>query len=213
MEGNVLVVGLGNPGEGYEKTRHNLGFYVLDSLYDGDWEKEEIYMYAEQEMGGAAVVLIKPLTYMNLSGLAVKDASERWKVPPELILVVSDDVDLPLGRLRLRLRGGPGGHKGLASVVSALGTQEFPRLRLGIGRPREGDLVSYVLSPFEEEELREVEDMVERAAEAVRKFLREGPEAAMRWANTRHKKTKEGRWWSGQDGPPGSGSWDWWLLG
>ncbi|RKY64956.1 MAG: aminoacyl-tRNA hydrolase [Candidatus Latescibacterota bacterium] len=190
MEGSVLVVGLGNPGEEYEGTRHNLGFRVLDSLYEGDWEEEELYMYAEQELEGAGVVLLKPLTYMNLSGLAVKEASERWDVPPERILVVSDDVDLPLGRLRMRLKGGPGGHKGLASVVDALGTEGFPRLRLGIGRPREGDLVSYVLSPFGEEELREVEDMVERAAEAVRKFLGEGPEAAMTWANTRQDEPK-----------------------
>lgn len=176
---------MGNPGKDYEKTRHNLGFRVLDSLYGGGWEEEELYMYAEQELEGADVVLLKPLTYMNLSGTAVKDASERWEVPPERTLVVSDDVDLPLGRLRMRLKGGPGGHKGLASVADALGTQEFPRLRLGIGRPSEGDLVRYVLSPFGEDELKEVEEMVERAAEAVRKFLREGPEAAMTWANTR----------------------------
>ena len=179
-----LVVGLGNPGKEYRETRHNLGFRVLEELYRGDWEEGDLYRYAEWELEGMPVVLIEPLTYMNRSGLAVGDAVERWGMTPEEVLVVLDDVNLPLGRLRLRMKGGDGGHRGLASVIEALGSECFPRLRLGVGRPEDGDLVKYVLSPFDEEELQVVREMVEGAAEAVRRFVREGPEAAMRWANT-----------------------------
>lgn len=177
-----LIVGLGNPGEKYRETRHNLGFWVLDILYGGGWEEAELYRYAEWMLEGVPVVLIEPLTYMNRSGLAVGEAVERWEVRLGRLLVILDDVNLPLGRLRLRLKGSDGGHKGLASVIEALGSEEFPRLRLGIGRPADGDLITYVLSPFEEE-LGAVREMVGRAAEVVRRFVRDGPEAAMGWAN------------------------------
>ena len=183
-------MGLGNPGKEYEGSRHNAGSLVVAGLADecgirlsagrGD------FVGGRGRCAGEPVMLVVPLTYMNASGRAVAQALDEAEAGPGELLVVCDDVDLPLGRLRLRAAGGDGGHRGLASVIAALGTEEFARLRLGVGRPPEGgDTADYVLDAFSVEEGATVREMVERGAEAVRTMLREGIEQAMTVFNRR----------------------------
>lgn len=178
-----LVVGLGNPGFRYVGTRHNLGFQVVERLVrrgGGRWRVRGPGREAE----ALGVRLLEPLTYMNLSGVAVREAARRRGVSPEEILVVCDDLDLPLGRLRLRAAGGAGGHRGLASLIQELGSREFPRLRLGIGRPAPWeDPAAYVLSGFPLRERPAVERMLDAACEAVEMAVREGVAAAMNRVN------------------------------
>ncbi len=180
--GIEAVVGLGNPGDEYEGTRHNVGFRVVDTLHrrlrGGTWERRALSLVSRARRG-PAVVLAKPQTYMNRSGAAIRALCAELGIAPGSVLVVVDDVDLPLGRLRLRRRGGPGTHNGLRDVVAAVG-EGFPRLRLGVrGERPTGDLAEYVLSPFSEEERETVERMVERAVEAVLAAIYEGLDAAM----------------------------------
>jgi len=181
-----IVVGLGNPGFEYEDTRHNVGFMVLDELarrlrlrfQRGEGE----YRLARALSGGSALLLVKPDTYMNNSGLAVAQVLDAERAGPDSLLVVVDDVALPLGSLRLRARGSDGGHNGLYSVIYTLGTEQFSRLRCGIGpevMPHEGELASFVLSAFEPGEREAVATMVQRAADAVSHVLQEGLERAM----------------------------------
>ena len=183
-------MGLGNPGKEYEGSRHNAGSLVVAGLADecgirlsagrGD------FVGGRGRCAGEPVMLVVPLTYMNASGRAVAQALDEAEAGPGELLVVCDDVDLPLGRLRLRAAGGDGGHRGLASVIAALGTEEFARLRLGVGRPPEGgDTADYVLDAFSVDEGATVREMVERGAEAVRTMLREGIEQAMTVFNRR----------------------------
>lgn len=173
-----LVVGLGNPGERYEGTRHNVGFRVADRL-GGDsarWKREGDGLCLRLD----SVWVVKPMTYMNESGRFVRDFSSFHKISPTDILIVSDDMDLPLGRLRIRMKGSSGGQNGLGSVLESLGTDEVPRLRLGIGpRPERVDAVGFVLGRFKDEETGPAEVMVGKAADAVRAMVAEGLEAAM----------------------------------
>jgi PTH1 family peptidyl-tRNA hydrolase len=179
-----LVVGLGNPGERYRRTRHNAGFMVVDALAArggaGRGREEADAWVAEARIGGEDVLLVKPLTFMNRSGMAV-DAllAARGQSPGEVVAVV-DDVALELGELRVRERGSHGGHNGLRSLIEVLGTEEFPRVRVGI---RKGelpeDLADYVLSEFPEEDVLVVQEIVGRAADAVECFLRDGASPAM----------------------------------
>ncbi|MDR5710109.1 MAG: aminoacyl-tRNA hydrolase [Armatimonadota bacterium] len=183
-----LVVGLGNPGRRYRGTRHNVGWEVVDRL-SARWDveisrEEEEALVGRGEVAGVEVLLAKPLTYMNRSGEAVRGLVHRYGLRPEEIVVIYDDVDLPVGAIRVRARGSAGGHHGMASVLAALGTREVPRVRIGIGRPR-GDAAAYVLSRFAPAERPLVEEAVERAADAVETFLREGLEAAMNRFNRR----------------------------
>ncbi|GAB5603855.1 aminoacyl-tRNA hydrolase [Thermus sp. FJN-A] len=169
-----LVVGQGNPGEGYAKTRHNVGFMVLDRLGLGFRKKGEALL-AEAEVGGERGFFLKPLTYYNLSGQAVAPLARFYRIPPERILVVHDEMDLPLGRLRFKAGGSPAGNRGVASIAEALGTQAFHRLRIGIGKPPSRELgAAYVLSPFAPEEWPVVERVLEAAKEAVRCWIAEG---------------------------------------
>jgi len=185
--GHFLIVGLGNPGDEYRNTRHNLGFRVVEELA-GRWRGRFFGTELALETGwldpgcedGTRVKLLKPMTYMNRSGLAVAAALRKEGVDPEQTLVICDDVNLPFGKLRIRLKGSDGGHNGLASVIESLGTQEFPRLRVGIGANFEpGGMVEYVLSEFEPEEEEELPEILERACDAVRTFVCESPEKAM----------------------------------
>ena len=183
----MVCVGLGNPGSRYAETRHNLGFMVLDALATGlgvRWKTEEgAYFAAEGTIGDALLWMVKPTTYVNRTGIAVREVMNRRSVPLEHILVVVDDVNLPLGKMRLRMKGSDGGHNGLASIIHQVGSEGFPRLRLGIGMPEEGDLVDYVLSAFDEEERPMVREMIERAVEGIRRFVSDGPDAAMNFCN------------------------------
>jgi peptidyl-tRNA hydrolase, PTH1 family len=183
---HLLVAGLGNHGRAYRNTRHNVGFTVLDELCKR-WscslrEGRGDYYRAEASHGETTVVLIAPTTFMNNSGIAVREVAEEYTLPPGRVLVVADDFALPLGMLRLRRSGSDGGHNGLASIIYHLNSAEFPRLRCGIGsvRPFEGeDPAAFVLSPFAPEESQSVAAMVERAAEAVESFVHSGIDRTM----------------------------------
>ena len=179
---DLLVAGLGNPGRGYERTRHNLGWLVVDQLarrHGGSFRSKFSGRLAELRIGGSRVAVLKPETYMNESGRSLAAAARFFKVEPEALLVVHDDVDLDPGRLQARSGGGLAGHNGLRSIASALGTQDFLRLRIGVGRPGRGDRRSvsdYVLSNFDPEE--DVDALIERSTDAVEAVLRDGLEAA-----------------------------------
>ncbi|OLB25153.1 MAG: aminoacyl-tRNA hydrolase [Actinobacteria bacterium 13_2_20CM_68_14] len=184
---DLLVVGLGNPGREHERDRHNVGWMVADELarrMDGRWRAKFSGQLAEVRLDALRLALLKPETFMNDSGRSVAAATRFFKVEPESLLVVHDDVDLEPGRLQARAGGGLAGHNGLRSLAQALGTQEFLRLRIGVGRPGRGDprsVADYVLSPFELEE--DVGALVSRAAEAVETVAREGVEAAQQRFN------------------------------
>src|SRR6266487_5667279 len=179
---DLLVVGLGNPGRQYERTRHNVGWLVVDELarrLDGRWREKFSGRLAEVRLDGLRLALLKPETFMNDSGRSVAAAAHFFKVEPESLLVVHDDVDLEAGRLQARAGGGLAGHNGLRSLAQALGTQEFMRLRIGVGRPGRGDprsVSDWVLSAFAAEE--NVEVLVSRAADAVEAIVTDGVEAA-----------------------------------
>ena len=179
---DLLVVGLGNPGREYERTRHNAGWLVVDELarrHGGSWCSKFSGSLAEVRLGEKRLALLKPETYMNESGRSVSAAARFFKVPAESILVAHDDVDLEPGRLQARRGGGLAGHNGLRSLAQDLGTQDFLRLRIGVGRPGRGDprpVADWVLSPFASEE--DVEALVARAADAAEVIANEGLEAA-----------------------------------
>ncbi len=178
-----LIAGLGNPGARYRGTRHNLGFRVVELLAARE-EQELERLECNSLLGvGEKVVLAAPQTYMNRSGYALRCLVEKRGFRPAEILVVYDEAALPLGALRLRPRGGPGGHRGMESVIQNLRTEEVPRLRLGIapegGSPAGEELVDFVLSPFEPDETEAVEKMIERAADACQSWLAVGAQATM----------------------------------
>jgi len=178
----LLIVGLGNPGGEYEDTRHNAGFMLVDRLsrdYSVKLKKGGKGLWGEGRIAGEEVILLKPMTYMNLSGLAIAEVLQKHPLPPESIIAAFDDCDLPLGKVRIRKGGGSGGHRGLASLINTIGTREFPRIRLGVGRPSSGDIVDYVLSPFAPDEVPAVEEMLIRAKEAFDSIITSGIEQAM----------------------------------
>jgi len=179
-----LVVGLGNPGRRYERTRHNVGFAVLKELarqFAHDPVKAKFHGETVEVMfGGQKALLLSPLTYMNRSGVSVQAAKSFYKIPDEDLLVLCDDLSLPLAKLRVRVKGSSGGQKGLEDIVRRLGTENFPRLRIGIGEPPEGwDWADYVLSKFTEEDVPQIAQAVRTAAEAVVVWACEGVEVCM----------------------------------
>jgi len=184
---DLLVVGLGNPGREHEGDRHNVGWMVVDELArrtDARWRAKFSGQLAEVRLDGLRLALLKPETFMNDSGRSVAGAARFFKVEPESLLVVHDDVDLESGRLQARAGGGLAGHNGLRSLAQALGTQDFLRLRIGVGRPGRGDrrsVADYVLSPFDADE--DVGALVSRSADAVETIAREGVEVAQQRFN------------------------------
>ena len=180
-----LIVGLGNPGVAYENTRHNIGFQVLDQL--GERQKKPIQRLKFKALtnlftiSGEKVLVMKPVTYMNLSGEAVRPAADFYKIPPERILVVSDDTALPAGRLRILKGGSAGGHNGLKSIIQHLGSDQFPRLRVGVGeKPHpDYDMADWVLGKFTGEDKKKMDQAVERAAEAIECILKDGLDRGM----------------------------------
>ena len=186
-----LIAFLGNPGPRYAFTRHNAGFLTAD-------EMEKLLnvridrlrfraLTATAEIAGEKVLLMKPQTFMNLSGEAVGQAARFYKIPPEHVLVVSDEVSLPVGSIRIRLKGSAGGHNGLKSVISHLGTDAFPRVRLGVGAAptSEYDMADWVLSTFRNEDAETIRAAAEQAAKACVCFIEKGPDKAMTQFNTR----------------------------
>ena len=180
-----LVVGLGNPGSKYENTRHNMGFLALDILA----EKEKLTFNklrfkawtATAELGGEKVLLMKPQTYMNLSGESVGEAARFYKIPAEHVLVISDDIAIGTGKLRIRPNGSAGGHNGLKSIIQHLGSDRFPRIKVGVGSPQhaEHDIVDWVIGKPMGEDAKVLRQTLEKAADAVSAVISQGPEKAM----------------------------------
>ena len=180
-----LVVGLGNPGPKYEWTRHNMGFLVVDELAERENIPVQRLKYKAltntASIGGQSVLLMKPTTYMNLSGEAVGQAARFYKIPPERVLVISDDVALPQGKLRVRRSGSAGGHNGLKNIIAHLGTDQFPRVKVGVGgKPHpDSDMADWVLGKFTGQDKKVMEDAISRAADAVACLLEKGVDQAM----------------------------------
>lgn len=179
-----LLAGLGNPGPRYSSTRHNVGFMLVDRLAAELGVKVTRAAFrgltAEGSLDGEKILLLKPQIYMNLSGDSVAEAMRYYRIDPGDILVAYDDLDLDLGRLRFRPSGSAGGHRGAQSIIDLLGTDKFPRLRMGIGRPQAGfEVIDYVLSTFGPSEVPALNGMLERASQGVRAALGDGIEAAM----------------------------------
>lgn len=189
MAGNFLIVGLGNPGRKYARTRHNAGFMVVDRLarlFKASFVREHVHFWvASIENPSPPKILLKPATYMNLSGVAVAVGVKQYGVEPARVLVVCDDLNLTWGTLRLRGAGSDGGHKGLQSIIAHLGTQQFPRLRVGIGNPTAAT-VDFVLSPFTREELGQLPVVIQAATAAVESFVVNGIERTMSRFNKNH---------------------------
>ena len=180
-----LIVFLGNPGPKYACTRHNAGFMAGDALAKKLGVSIDRLRFraltAAAEINGEKVLLMKPQTFMNLSGEAVGQAARFYKIPPERVLVVSDEISLPLGKLRVRPKGSAGGHNGLKSVIASLGSDAFPRIRIGVGAPPhpDYDMADWVLSVFRDQDLEDMLAASDRAAEAVTTYISNGPERAM----------------------------------
>ena len=180
-----LVVGLGNPGTQYESTRHNMGFLAVDKL-----AQEENFRFsklrfkawtATWEVGGQKVLVMKPQTYMNLSGESVGEAARFYKIPPEHVLVISDDIDLPAGRLRIRPGGSAGGHNGLKNIIQHLGSDKFPRIKVGVGSPKQAgfEVVDWVIGKPMGEDQKVLTDALDRAVTAVPVLISQGVDRAM----------------------------------
>lgn len=191
-----LIAGLGNPGRQYEKTRHNMGFDTIDELIDrhsipqgGIAHKA---MYGKGMIAGEKVLAVKPLTYMNLSGEAIREYVNYYKMDPETeLIVIYDDIDLDPGQIRIRKKGSAGGHNGIKSIIAQIGTQNFYRIKVGVGaKPKGWDLADYVLGRFSSEERELVDKAICDAADAVEMILKDGIEAAMNHYNGAAKKKK-----------------------
>ena len=183
-----IIAGLGNPTREYEKTRHNVGFEVIDVLADmlGTTVEEKKFKgcYGRGIIGGEKVLLLKPQTFMNLSGESIRAASDFYKVDPEHIIIIYDDISLDVGQLRIRKKGSAGGHNGIKNIIAHLGTQEFPRIKVGVGdKPKKMDLADYVLSRFSKEDRAAMEDAFKEAAKAVEVMITEGMDIAMNQFN------------------------------
>lgn len=192
-----LIAGLGNPGKQYEKTRHNMGFDAIDELVDkhrilGNGVKFDA-MYGKGMIGAEKVILLKPLSYMNLSGGPIRAMSDYFKIDPEEeLIVIYDDIDLEPGQIRIRKQGSAGGHNGIKDIIRQLGTQKFIRIKVGVGaKPKGWDLADYVLGRFSETERKDVDAAIKRACEAVELILSQGVDAAMNEYNRKQATGKE----------------------
>ncbi|MCF7851688.1 MAG: aminoacyl-tRNA hydrolase [Simkaniaceae bacterium] len=186
----LLIVGLGNPGSSYDNTRHNIGFQIIDDLANelGFTFKKETQFKAQVARGtrdDKKVILLKPLTYMNLSGQAVSAVISFYKIDIADLVVVTDDVELPLGHLRLRASGGSGGHNGLKSIRERLGSAHYPRLRIGVGRESHCDLADYVLKPFKTDEIEQVRESIQVAIEVLKQWIDEGFSSSLNLLTTK----------------------------
>lgn len=180
-----LIAGLGNPGRQFEHTRHNIGFDTIDLLVERHQVPQSGVrckgMYGKGMIAGEKVILLKPLTYMNLSGEAVRGLADYFKIDPEKeLIVIYDDIDLEPGQIRIRKKGSAGGHNGIKDIIARLGTQNFIRVRIGVGaKPKDWDLADHVLSRFTDKERKAVDEAISLAASAVEKILTDGVDAAM----------------------------------
>ena len=187
-----IIAGLGNPGKEYENTRHNIGFDVIDRLAEEEniavMESKHKALIGKGYVAGQKVILAKPQTFMNLSGESIREAVDYYKIDPEDIIVIYDDISLDPGQLRIRLKGSAGGHNGIKNIIAHLGTQEFPRIKVGVGaKPPKMDLADYVLSRFGAEEQKIMDEAFGEAAEAAVMMMTTGAERAMNHYNAKKK--------------------------
>lgn len=190
-----IIAGLGNPTKEYDKTRHNVGFSVIDALADQYHidvsERKHKALCGRGAIEGQKVVLMKPQTFMNLSGESIRAAVDFYKVDPEDIIIIYDDISLEPGQLRIRLKGSAGGHNGIKNIIAHLGTQEFPRIKVGVGaKPPRMDLADYVLSRFSQGEQKLMDDAFKEAADAAVMMMTDGAERAMNHFNTKKKEAE-----------------------
>jgi len=190
-----LITGLGNPTKEYDKTRHNAGFCVIDVLADkyriDVSEKKHRGLCGRGVIEGQKVILVKPQTYMNLSGECLREVADYYKIDPEDIIVIYDDISLEPGQLRIRLKGSAGGHNGIKNIIAQLGTQEFPRVKVGVGaKPPRMDLADYVLGHFSAEDQKIMDEAFKDAADAAAMMITDGAERAMNHYNTKKKVEK-----------------------
>ena len=186
-----IIAGLGNPGKQYDMTRHNIGFEVIDYMA----EKLEVKvnklkykaLYGETKIGMEKVYLIKPQTYMNLSGDSIRDFCAFYKIPPENVIIINDDIALPAGKLRIRSKGSAGGHNGLKSIIYQLQSDNFPRIRVGVGAPthEDYDLADFVLGRFTKDEIPVLEEAIIKASKAAEEIIKRGVDSAMNKFNSR----------------------------
>ncbi|MCY6485706.1 aminoacyl-tRNA hydrolase [Clostridium aestuarii] len=178
-----LIVGLGNPGKQYDHTRHNVGFDVIDLLskrYNIDMNRKQFKgMYGSGNIAGKKVVFLKPLTYMNLSGESVKEVIDFYKIPNDNILIMYDDISLDIGRIRIRKKGSAGGHNGIKNIIAHLGSDVFPRVKIGVGQPITENLVSHVLGKFSQEDRQKLDQTFEVLEKTVETVIEEGVDEAM----------------------------------
>ena len=179
-----LIVGLGNPEQEYKQTRHNMGFDTIDKIaqkYNIEINKSKFQgIYGKGEIKGEKVIILKPQTYMNLSGICIKQFINYYKIEKEKLLIIYDDMDIEPGKIKIRKKGSSGGHNGIKSVIQEIGTEEFPRIRRGIGKPTEHqDKINYVIGKVQEQELVELEKGTEKAEQAVAEIIENGIDIAM----------------------------------
>ena len=179
-----LIIGLGNPEEEYSKTRHNMGFNAINKIaekYEIEMKKTKFNgIYGRGNIEGEKVMLIKPQTYMNLSGKCVKEFVEFYKIESDKILIIYDDMDIEPGKIKIRKKGSSGGHNGIKSIIEELGTEEFSRIRIGIGKPQyKNDKINYVIGEIQEEDIEKLEEGVDKAKDAVIEILKNGIDTAM----------------------------------
>lgn len=192
-----IVAGLGNPGKKYENTRHNIGFMVIDEAaekYDIRFtEKKHKAVIGKGMIGGEKVILVKPQTFMNLSGESIREIIDYYKIEDQTeLIVISDDISLDVGAIRIRKKGSAGGHNGLKNIILHLGHDEFQRIRVGVGnKPAEYDLIDYVLGHFDKEEQKLLTESINEAAEAIGVMIKDGPDVAMNQFNKKKKKLEE----------------------
>ena len=182
-----LLVGLGNPGSRYSRTRHNIGFMVLDALAGElglTFKERADYRICDGSMENERIIFMEPLTFMNRSGVAVKKVADRHAIPSQHIIVVHDDLDLPAGKLKIRKKGSSGGHKGIDSIIQNLGSRDFVRVKIGIGRDPLIPTEAFVLSKFRRDEVPLIKDAVTSASDAIACIIAEGPDAAMNKFNS-----------------------------
>ncbi len=192
----MIIIGLGNPGKEYRETRHNVGFQVVEALadaYDISVTRAKFQaLYGEGRIEGHRVMLVRPMTYMNQSGVAVRQILDFYKMEAEDIVVIYDDIDIPVGELRIKKKGSAGTHNGMKSIIQHLGTSDFTRVKIGIGGDRgHKDLADYVLSTFNGDEREVIDDMIELAEKAVVTIVDDGVETAMNEYNGKKEKTRE----------------------
>lgn len=182
-----IVVGLGNPGRRYSRTRHNIGFMVVEEIarrYKIDFKEKERYRIGTGFIDGDKVLLVAPLLYMNMSGPAVKDLIRRFNIPPEKLVVIHDDLDMEVGKLKIRRKGSSGGHKGVESIIQNISSKDFARLKIGVGREVGVTSEDYVLSKFRKDEIFLIKNAIEKASDAVTCIVLDGLDKAMNRFNT-----------------------------